>query len=232
MRMNVISGFGSGPVWLCQNGSGDQSLCISEEDGVPVIPVFPEFIGQHFCLIEWEEERIYRGGPHTFDGGFPRWNRCRNIVFGRLVSASWPGTPVIAWCLGTEPDRHPTERIDVSSGTDLSAVLRSCGFCMHHDKNMLCLGDEDCRLVIEETSGFGQSPVRIYASVWADVFMAMPEKALSAPDVVRKALCVRYRAASVTKKRIETELMELEAKREKLHDELREVDAVMAKSQS
>jgi hypothetical protein len=184
MRVKVVKGFGSGPVWLCQDGSSEQGLRIDQKDGAPIVPVLPEFVGQHFCLIDWEEERIYYGGPGAFGARPPQRNVLRNIIWGRLTSESWPDVPRVGWCLAT--DMSLPERVDISQDTELASVLQSCSFS-YPDKNVLCLGDEECLQIVKETLGYSpQVPVYIGPSVLADIFLVMPDQSFLIPDLVQK----------------------------------------------
>lgn len=187
MRVKVVKGFASGPVWLCQIGSEEQGLRIDQEDGAPIVPVLPEFVGQYFCFIDWEKERIFRGGPDSFGGGFPQRNIFRNIIFGRLVSESWPDVPRVSWCLAI--DGNPPERIDVSQESELASVLHSCSLS-YSDRNMLCLGDEDCQKFIEELLSY-RWVVHVGPHVWADIFLEMPDTSFPIPDIVRRELSQR-----------------------------------------
>jgi hypothetical protein len=226
MRAKVVKGFGSGPVWLCQDDSSEQGLRIDQKDGAPIVPVLPEFVGQHFCLIDWEEERVFRGGPGAFGAGFPQRNVLRNIIWGRLTSESWPDVPRVGWCLAT--DMSLPERVDISQDAELASVLQSCSFS-YPDKNVLCLGDEECLQIVKETLGYSpQIPVYIEPHVWADIFLAMPDQSFPIPDLVQKELVDRLKKTALECSSLKGKSARLAAEKAATDAQIRELEERMA----
>ena len=225
MRVKVVKGFASGPVWLCQVGSEEQGLRIDQEDGAPIVPVLPEFVCQHFCFIDWEEERIFRGGPGAFGGGFPQRNVFRNIIWGKLTSEAWLDVPRVNWCVAT--DRNLPERVDISQESELAAVLHSCSFS-YSNRNMLCLGDEDCQKFIKELLSYKWA-VHVEPHTWADIFLAAPDTGFPVPDIVQKELSKRLEKTAVECSSLRGKLERLAAEQKDTEDRIQELEELEAK---
>ena len=203
MRVRITSSI-SGSLYLFRE-SFLQGLCIDKEGGALLIPILLEFAGQHFCLIDWEEERAFCGSSGVHSGGFPRRNVLRSIVCGKLAP-DWPSVPLVDWCFVTS--RNQSKKMDIP-WLELSAVLRSRSL-RRADENVLCLGDEECSQLVRETLGYDhQVPVHIEPHVWVDVFCAMPSesaRALMMPEAVVEASSrclheINNKVAELTEKR-------------------------------
>lgn len=236
MRFNVGCGFGNKAVVLYEGGSEKDALRIDRDGEIPLVPIFPEMVGQHFCFICWEkEEPIFRGGPGygSIPGyrGMPRFperNVWRKIIFGRLSSVSWPDVPMAAWAVSMLSDREPAKFEEWPDGRQLASILKKREDFLFGDPNLLYLGSDSCTAAIENMLTY-KGPIHVEPAVLAGIFLAAPDTGFPVPDIVQKELSKRLEKTAVECSSLRGKLERLAAEQKDTEDRIQELEELEAK---
>ncbi len=222
MRFNAIKNIERTGFVLYEEGKGPGYSAGIEirSDAGELLPLFPEYADEHFCVVAYEKQQPIRRDMDGSRYGFMPppylpdvWEK---ILWGRF-STGWETLPLVKSYVSLEsgrgnvPKRRPTG--------DLLGILRQEFSQFFPNPLIVCLGDDTCFSFMKQSSSGGEP--EIPGNVWADILFSFAEPPMDEriPNPILERLSLRKQRAVEQEEKLKRDLETLKGRQEALNDE-------------